>query len=158
MTVKWGSIHSHVIPLLSGVRQGGILSPLLFSLFVDSVLTQLEQSSLGCFVNTVCYNSFMYADDLILISITVTDLQHLLSLCSIAFSNLDLPININKCQSLRIGPRSNTPCSSLSIDGQSISWVPEIKFLGICIRHGKSFKCDWSETKKKFYCNVITQF
>jgi len=73
--VKWEDTFSQNVQLNSGVRQGGILSPLLFSIYVDSVLKYLENSKLGCFVNYQCYNSFMYADDLILLSTSVTDLQ-----------------------------------------------------------------------------------
>ena len=72
--IKWDGTFSHRVPLLSGVKQGGVLSPLLFSLFVDIVLEKLEHAGIGCFIHSKCYNSFMYADDIILLSITVTDL------------------------------------------------------------------------------------
>ena len=41
-SVKWGNVTSEQIFLSSGVKQGGILSPHLFSLFVDTVLAKLE--------------------------------------------------------------------------------------------------------------------
>jgi len=41
MCTRWGECRSEYLPLSSGVRQGGILSPLLFNLFVDSVLSEL---------------------------------------------------------------------------------------------------------------------
>ena len=44
--VKWGHSISEAVPLLSGVKQGGIMSPLLFNLFVDNVLHKLEESNL----------------------------------------------------------------------------------------------------------------
>jgi hypothetical protein len=96
----------------------------------------------------------MYADDLILLSITVTDLQRLLDMCSSLFSNLDLPINIAKCHCVRIGPRYNLECKKLIINGKDISWVDEIKFLGVTIIKDKVFKCTWEDSKKKFYCNT----
>jgi hypothetical protein len=156
-TIKWNNIFSKRVPLLTGVKQGGILSPLLFSLFVDVVLTKLEQSCLGCFIGQNCWNSYMYADDLILLSITVTDLQKMLNLCADVFSNLDLPINVSKCHCLRIGPRCNVDCSPLSIEGEAIHWVESTKYLGITLCKSKIFKCDWVEPKNKYYrnCNVI---
>ena len=65
--VKWDSSKSETFKLSSGVRQGGVLSPLLFSLYVDSVLKSLENSKLGCYIGDVCCNSFMYAVELILL-------------------------------------------------------------------------------------------
>ena len=130
-SIKWQNVRSRDIPLLSGVKQGGILSPLLFTLYINDILIKLEKSELGCYIGHKCYNSFMYADDLILLSITVSDLQSLLDMCGTLFSNLDLPINISKCHCLRIGPRYKVTCRSLTIFGVNIDWVSETRFLGI---------------------------
>ena len=35
--VKWGTYFSHSFKLLCGVRQGGVLSPYLFAVYIDSV-------------------------------------------------------------------------------------------------------------------------
>ena len=95
----------------------------------------------------------MYADDLMLLSITVTDLQRLLDMCYILFSNLDLPINISKCHCLRIGPRYNVECKNLIINEKEIDWVKQTKFLGVTITNDKVFKCSWDAAKRNFYCN-----
>ena len=155
--IKWGNAFSERTPLLSGIRQGGILSPLLFSLFVDTVLKKLEKSTLGCYINFACYNSFMYADDIILLTTSVTDLQQLFNLCNTLFCELDLPINIAKCQCMRIGPRHNIHCASVSIGEVKLAWVNDIRFLGVTICKAKKFTCSWSEAKRKFYysSNVI---
>ena len=86
------------------------------------MLTKLEESGLGCFVAFNCYNTFMYADDIILLSISVTDLQLMFSLCANVLAGLDLPINVTKCHCLRIGPRFNTACSTITVQGVSIQW------------------------------------
>jgi len=121
--VKWNNIISNMVPLITSVKQGGLLSSLAFSIFIDVVLTTLEQSGFGCFIGQKCFNSFMYADDLILLSITVTDLQRMFNLCSDAFCQLDLPINVSKWHCLRLGPRFNINCSPLSIQGVDVEWV-----------------------------------
>jgi hypothetical protein len=153
-TVKWDNVTSDRVPLLSGVKQGGVLSPILFTLFVDIVLKSLEESNLGCFINYNCYNSFMYADDLILLSISVNDLQMMFNICSNIFSDLDLPINASKSHCLRIGPRFKIPCTALKIEGVDVNWVETIRYLGVTICQGKSFKCMWNEAKGKFYRSV----
>ena len=155
-TVKWRDKMSKKVPLLSGVKQGGILSPLLFSLIVDVVLTKLENSGLGCFIGVKCYNSYFYDDDVILLSNSVTDLKCMFDLCSEVFTELDLPINISKCHAMRIGPRFNIACSALTIQGAVVPWVDSVKFLGVTICKSRSFSCSWDDAKRKFYCNSNT--
>ena len=154
--VNWFGSMSQYVPLLSGVKQGGVLSPLLFTIFVDTVLDKLELTNRGCFVNFRCYNSFMYADDLILLSISVTDLQYLFKVCSDMFTELDLPINVSKCHCMRIGPRFNICCKPLKIQGNDVNWVNNINYLGVTIVSAKSFKCQWNESRARFYTSVNT--
>ena len=46
--VKWNNVFSDMVNLYHGVRQGGILSPILFALYVDKMLCELNSSELGC--------------------------------------------------------------------------------------------------------------
>ena len=105
--VKWGTTYSNIFQINQGVRQGGVISPLFFAIFVDNVLHKLMKSKLGCHINYVCMNSFIYADDLLLLSISLHDLQKLVNLCVIEFNNIVMTININKSACLRIGNRHN---------------------------------------------------
>ena len=49
MRVRWGSTLSNGFNVSNGVRQGGILSPYLFSLYLDGLLEELADSGVGCF-------------------------------------------------------------------------------------------------------------
>jgi hypothetical protein len=103
--VKWGNITSKDFKITSGIRQGGILSPNLFALYVEDILAKLNVSGLGCYIRNVCFNALMYADDLVLLSISITDLQMLLNLCVEEFSKIKMEINIKKSECLRVGRR-----------------------------------------------------
>ena len=149
--VQWSGCISRQVNLAAGVRQGGILSPLLFSCYVNILLDKLELSGLGCYVNKQCLNSFMYADDLILLSTSVADLQKLINLCSDALVELDLIINTEKSHCMRIGPRYNSPCSNIVVDNLFLSWAKQTKFLGLTILSGIRFTCDWHEARSNFY-------
>jgi len=50
------------------VRQGGVLSPLLFSVYVNDMIQKLCDKSLGYYVGDVYCGCVMYADDLIPVS------------------------------------------------------------------------------------------
>ena len=81
--VRWSDALSEPVPLTAGVRQGGVLSPLLFSTYIDILLSELQKSNIGCYINSKCFNSFLYADDLLLLSNSVTDLQLLFNTVTI---------------------------------------------------------------------------
>jgi len=46
--VKWGSVMSYFYVLKTGVRQGGVLSPFLFSLFIDDLVKLVDKANIGC--------------------------------------------------------------------------------------------------------------
>ena len=145
--VKWNNTLSKSVKLSSGVRQGSLLSPLLFAAYVDILLTEIEKSKRGCFIKGQCLNSFLYADDLILISISIMDLQFLIERSCEILNSLDLQINFEKSVCLRIGMRFRVVCKEITINGHSIKWASEAKYLGIIIKAGVHFSCNWHSTK-----------
>lgn len=62
-----GSI-SETYTLLQGTRQGGVLSPWLFLVFIDDFIHELSTSKLGIAINSLHYGSPMFADDLTMLS------------------------------------------------------------------------------------------
>ena len=46
--VRWGNALSSVFTICAGVRQGGLLSPLLFSIYMDVLINRLRSSGIGC--------------------------------------------------------------------------------------------------------------
>ena len=66
MCIKWGQ--SCFFTASNGVRQGGILSPRLFAVYVDDLSKQLSDARSGCFIGHQCINHVMYADDICLLA------------------------------------------------------------------------------------------
>jgi len=48
--VRWGSAVSAYFSLTCGVRQGGVLTPVLFIIYVDSIIERLQMPGYGCVV------------------------------------------------------------------------------------------------------------
>ena len=76
--VKLGSFVSDFFDLRCGVRQGGVLSPYLFAVYIDNVFECVSDCGLGCTIKQYCMSIFMYADDIILLATSVSALQRLL--------------------------------------------------------------------------------
>ena len=61
------------------VRQGSVLSPVLFSVNIDSLLDRLAESSAGCYWGHRSAGALCYADDLVLLAPTASALRQMLS-------------------------------------------------------------------------------
>ena len=64
MFIKWGNDMSELFTVTNGVRQGGILSPKLFNMYIDKLSVKLNESNVGCCFNNFVVNHLYYADDL----------------------------------------------------------------------------------------------
>ena len=118
------------------------LSPYLFAVYVDNVITTVEHKRLGCVYKSVCVSIIMYADDIVLLSPSVTALQELLHLCEGVLQNLDLFINPKKSICLRIGPRYNMSCCDIvSSNGCALQWMESVRYLGVYFVKARQFKC-----------------
>jgi len=63
----------------------------------------------------MCFNAIVYADDLLLLAISLRDLQLMIDLCVEEFNCLDLQINIKKSECLRIGRYHDEKIASIVI-------------------------------------------
>ena len=66
--------------VLCGVRQGGVLSPALFALYVDDLVSQLRDSGYGIHVGSLFVGCVLYADDIVLLSASCDGLQKLVNI------------------------------------------------------------------------------
>lgn len=150
--VKWGTYFSHSFKLLCGVRQGGVLSPYLFAVYIDSVYQKAAATRAGCYFKGICFSILMYADDIILLAPSVSALQHLLDVCESELQYLDMSINVNKSVCTRVGSRHAQPCRNLfTLDAREIVWCESIRYLGVYFVSSKSLKCSLSNSKRSFY-------
>jgi len=67
--------------ILCGVRQGGVLSPLLFSVYVDDLIRLLKRSGYDAYIGSQFVGTILYADDITLLSGSCRGLQKMLDIC-----------------------------------------------------------------------------
>ena len=93
LCIKWGAEMASFFTISNGVRQGGILSPSLFAVYMDDLSSLLNASRIGCLISDVCINHVFYADDLCLMAIA---LQELLNICYRYSVEVNLNFNATK--------------------------------------------------------------
>jgi hypothetical protein len=158
VVIRWNDYDSTPLTVLSGVRQGGILSPILFNMYVDCIITALRKSDYGCHLRYLYVGCFLYADDLILLSASIYDLQKMLNICGKTGIELGLNFNAMKSKCIVIGPTAIGSPATMIINNLPLQWVDKVKYLGICICSGKSFCTDFAESRRKFFASVNTMF
>ena len=94
--VRWGSALSDNFLITNGVRQGGILSPLFFNVYMDCLSESLCNTQTGCNVGGVMINHLMYADDMVIISPSAKGLQRLVDICAVYGQIHDILFNQDK--------------------------------------------------------------
>ena len=63
---------------LSFLTTDDVLSPIIFTIYMDVLLNRLQQNGVGCYIEKNFYGAFGYADDLALICPSVKGFQNML--------------------------------------------------------------------------------
>ena len=99
--VRWGSAISISCKVLNCVRQGGIISPILFNVYIDDLSYELSKCKSGCIIDNKIVNHIAYADDLIVFCPSSNGLQKILDICD----SQDIKYNQKKTVCMLILPR-----------------------------------------------------
>ena len=70
------------VSICNGVKQGGVISPILFTVYIDELLYRLSNSHCGCFIGNQFHGAYGYADDVILLAPSLYSSRKLLNICS----------------------------------------------------------------------------
>ena len=85
----------------NGVRQGGVLSPVLFTIYmyiIDKLLQDLKQQGIGCFWEQHFAGAYAYADDLVILAPSASALRQMLQSCEVFADSHGLKFNPDKTQ------------------------------------------------------------
>ena len=98
MRVRWGDCFSEPFSVSNGVRQGGVLSPVLFSVYLDGLLEELSESGVGCYWGHMFAGALCYADDIVILALCASALRRMLDICSDYAHDHGLLFNASKTQ------------------------------------------------------------
>ena len=110
----------------NGVRQGGVLSPYLFPVYLDDLLNELNNIKVGCYIGEALLNHLMFADDIFVFCPSVRWLQRILDVCQAYAESHGIIFNCNKtvCMTFnRLQCLVKRPVLSVFIDLRSAECV-----------------------------------
>ena len=97
VVTKWLDSCSSPCKVLNGVNQVAILSPILFSMYIDVLILKLKSSGIGCHIGNLYYGALGYADDLVLLCPSANSLQQMLKICeNYGTDYYNMPFNTKK--------------------------------------------------------------
>ena len=112
MIVRWNGRLSCKFDVTNGVKQGGVLSPLLFSVYRNDLLCQLRDQNIGYHINSHFVVAVIYADDITLLGPMRNSVMALLYICSNYGHDHDIIFNLCKTTCIHV------PCHQSSVPGK----------------------------------------
>ena len=101
--INWANSISESFTAQNGVKQGGVLSPLLFNIYIDILLQRLKDSGIGCHIGTMFMGCIAYADDIVLLSPSLSSLNEMLSICDTYSKDFNITFNASKSKLVVFG-------------------------------------------------------
>ena len=140
--VRWNGALSHQFPLSNGVKQGAVLSAILFCVYVNDLYSELRKKTYGCWIDSFYYGIVGYSDDLLLLSPSLNGLQEMIKTCEkyAKEHNLQFSTNINptksktKCMAFT---KKERVLKNMVLCGNNLPWVDEVRHLGSVISNEK---------------------
>ena len=129
--VRWQSKHSKEFHITKGMKQGSLISPRLFNIFIDDLLQNLQSMNVGVRIHTFHINSFAYADDLSLLSTTAAGLQLLINKCTQYAHTWRMRFNPLKTNIVCIGKQPHTISPTWKIDNAEVGLSEDTEVLGV---------------------------
>ena len=129
-SVTWNGARSANFCLTNGVKQGGILSPILFTIYFDELLMRLKQAGFGCHIEGEYAGALCYADDLTLLSPSLLGMNAMLEICAKFAAEYSVAFNPSKTVAIPFCPRNLGVLGTPILNGTAIAWANEVKHLG----------------------------
>jgi hypothetical protein len=131
---EWFELHT-------GVRQGCVMSPVLFSLFINGLAREVKEKGMGVKMGERRVTLLLYADDIVLLSETPADLQRMMDVVSEYSRKWRFSINPKKGKSeVLIFGRKSRHQRKWMLAGKEVGETTTYKYLGVELQSGLRFR------------------
>ncbi len=98
-------------PVHLGLKEGCILSPSLFNLYINGLVKKMKRRDLGIEVDGLMVALLLYADDLTILAESEQDLQDMLKVLHQWTQKFDMSVNIDKTKVVHFRRGPSIPCT-----------------------------------------------
>ena len=148
---QWRGSYSDYFDVLTGTKQGGVISPRIFTMYMDDLIDRLRKRGVGCHIINLFVACILYADDLCLIAPTRGALQEMLDICQEYCTEFCLSFNVRKSKVMLFGKAKSDSISPLTLNSKHLDFVPEWRYLGVTIVAGVNFRFSVRPALASFY-------
>lgn len=121
-----------VFTMENGIRQGDVLAPTMFNIYVDSLLQDIKASGLGVQFGDELISALMYADDLTIMASTEEDLQTMINVVHEWCLKWRLQVNVSKTNVVHLRPqRVEQTGYEFTFGDDKLPIVTHLKYLGM---------------------------
>ena len=151
--VAWGSSRSSPFTMGNGIRQGSLISPYLFNVYVDELNIRLNAAGTGCQLAGTTANNFAYADDLALLAPTARALNDLLKICEVFAVENYIVFNTLKsvCMLVPALRAVKFVAPNIYLCGTILKYVESFRYLGHIITQEQSDEHDMLRELRSLY-------
>ena len=134
--------------------QGGFLSPIFFTIYIDKLLVMLRTTGIGwyigsAYIGALSYYFFFIADDITLLCPSVRGLNEMIVLCWEYAKEYDITFNPKKSACIKFGSQINID-EHMSINGFPIQWSESVSHFGNFVNTILSDSLDCKYTRSMF--------
>ena len=130
--IKWNVVGKPT-KICKGTRQGGLTSSFIFNVFYKQLIYDLSTHEGGISIGSQKFNVYCYADDILLMSTTVSGLQGLIDTSVKYISKHGLKFNHNKTNCMISGGNPFVVKPKLYIEKNILSIAHNIDYLGVTL-------------------------
>ena len=150
LRIRWNGEFSDSFSVSNGVKQGGVISPILFCVYIDELLMKLENSGVGCYMGRAFAGACAYADDITLLCPSISALKEMITICTNFAAEYDIKFNASKSQLIIFKSGSgNTVNPEIKMNGDKIEVVNSVVHLGHVL-HNNIYKYDVNKCVSDF--------
>jgi len=113
-----------------GVRQGCILSPILFNLYSEFLIQEALESTKGIKINGINITNIRYADDTVLLAESEDELHGMITKLCDSCANYGMSLNAKKTKVMLIRKGNEDHAVDIKAEGTRLEEVEEYKYLG----------------------------
>jgi hypothetical protein len=128
----------------------------MFNLYISSIVDDIEKAKTDpIIIGDVQVNSFLYADDIILLSSTQEGLQNSLNVLSNFCSSWKLDVNQEKSKAIVFNSNGKTYMNSFNLTGKHLETVKSYCYLGVTIKYTGNLNISSKLLMEKEYKSLV---